>query len=92
MLALHGEEPRLEPLALAFADRFKTYLAKLTYPITRRHAFQYRLRADAGARLGGRARSGAGDDDPRLGDRIASAATATIAGGSRAATNSCRRR
>ncbi len=34
MLALHGEEPRLEPLALAFAKRFKVYLAKLTYPIT----------------------------------------------------------
>ncbi len=34
MLALHREEPRLEPLALAFAERFKSYLAKLTYPIT----------------------------------------------------------
>lgn len=41
LLALHGEAQRqeadwaahLEPLARAFADRFKTYLPKLTYPI-----------------------------------------------------------
>ena len=34
MLALHGEEPRVEPLAHAFAARFPAYLAKLAYPIT----------------------------------------------------------
>ena len=43
LLALHGEArrhqshswgDRLTPLATAFADRFKTYLDKLTYPIT----------------------------------------------------------
>ncbi|MEO7814062.1 MAG: DUF2891 domain-containing protein [Sphingomicrobium sp.] len=33
LLALHQEEPRLESLAMAIAERFKTYLAKLTYPI-----------------------------------------------------------
>ena len=33
LLALHQEEPRLEPLALAIAERLKAYLAKLTYPI-----------------------------------------------------------
>lgn len=41
LLALHGEAARhpegwaeaLEPLATAFADRFKVYLPKLTYPI-----------------------------------------------------------
>jgi hypothetical protein len=41
LLALHGEAQRheadwaahLEPLACAFAERFKTYLPKLTYPI-----------------------------------------------------------
>ena len=34
LLALHGEVSALEPLALAFAERLKAYLAKLTYPIT----------------------------------------------------------
>lgn len=34
LLALHGEESRVEPLARAFAERFKAYLSKLTYPIT----------------------------------------------------------
>ncbi|MFC7537359.1 DUF2891 domain-containing protein [Sphingomonas sp. GCM10030256] len=43
LLALHGEAERhggqswgraLDPLACAFAERFKSYLSKLTYPIT----------------------------------------------------------
>ncbi len=34
VLALHAEEPLVEPLARAFAERFKSYLDKLTYPIT----------------------------------------------------------
>ncbi|HEY0627440.1 MAG TPA: DUF2891 domain-containing protein [Allosphingosinicella sp.] len=32
-LALHREAPVLEPLARAFADRFASYLPRLTYPI-----------------------------------------------------------
>jgi hypothetical protein len=33
LLMLHREAPVLEPLALAFAKRFKSYLPRLTYPI-----------------------------------------------------------
>jgi Protein of unknown function (DUF2891) len=33
LLALHREAPVLEPLARAFADRFASYLPRLTYPI-----------------------------------------------------------
>jgi hypothetical protein len=33
LLMLHREAPVLEPLALAFAERFKSYLPRLTYPI-----------------------------------------------------------
>jgi hypothetical protein len=33
LLALHSEAPVLGPLARAFADRFKSYLPRLTYPI-----------------------------------------------------------
>ena len=33
LLALHREAPALEPLARAFAEKFATYLPRLTYPI-----------------------------------------------------------
>ncbi|MBA3678143.1 MAG: DUF2891 domain-containing protein [Sphingosinicella sp.] len=33
LLALHLEAPMLEPLARAFADKFASYLPRLTYPI-----------------------------------------------------------
>ena len=62
-----------------FADRFKAYLAKLTYPITRRHAFQHRFRADAGDRLGATASTRRWRSRSAAGRRIASAASATIA-------------
>ena len=83
---------RLEPLARAFAERFKTYLAKLTYPIRVGTHFNTAFALILALEWAEAFDPDARRRDPRLGRSTGSATIATARRGSRAATSSFRRR